>query len=230
MKTKFHLICLILVSVLVVSCEQNPIQPAQESKIVDAIYRSLDLTPEQFGENMIEQGLHEIPQYDFMADHYKTFAREAQRTPNNIAVYINFNNDTILEVEYERSLNKNSDPATYYKQFSDMIAGYGYTEWHGYYDDPDNDHNIGRILHMVNDFSYSQIAKDRDDLQSKINNEHLTDVNTTQYFAETFIYTHHDDSNWEGCPLMWSSIYFSGYLGGGYYKDIQFNFILKRIQ
>lgn len=226
MKTKFRLICLILASVFVVSCGQHPVPPAQENEIIDAIYRSIDLTPEMFGENMVAQGLHEIPQYDFMADHYKTYAN------SYCTIYINFNNDTILSVEYDRSLNKNSDPAAYYKQFSDMIAGYDYMEWHGYYDDPDNDHNIGRILHMVNDFSYSQIAKDRDDLHGKINNEHLTDVNTTQYFAETFIYTHHDDSNWEGCSLMWSSIYFSGmHEGEGEcYKDIQFNFILKRIQ
>ena len=226
MKTKFHLICLIWASVLVVSCEQHPVQPAQENDIVDAIYRSLDLTPEMFGENMVEQGLHEIPQYDFMADHYKTYAN------SYCTIYINFNNDTILEIEYLRSLNRNPDLAAYYKQFSDMIASYDYTEWHGYYDDPDNDHNVGRIVHMGNDFSYSQTAENRDDLHGKINNEHLTDINTTQYFAEIFIYTHHGESKWEGYSLIWSSIFFSGMHEGegAYYKDIQFNFILKRIQ
>ena len=222
MRTKFRLICLILASVFAVSCEQNPIQPAQESKIVDAIYRSLDLTPEQFGENMVEQGLHEIPQYDFMADHYKTYAREAQRTPNNIAVYINFNNDTILEIEYERSLNKNSDPAAYYKQFSTMIADYGYTEWQGYYEyqkDGGDDHS-------------TMEAKDIDDLFAKINNEDLRDIYTEQKFFEVFTYTHQDGSRWNGRIRMVGSTYFSGmHEGEGeYYKDIQFNFILKRIQ
>ena len=224
MKTKFYLFGLIMASMFVVSCKPNdPVQTEPESKIIDAIYRSLDLTPEQFGENMVEQGLHEIPQDELMAKHYKTYAN------SSYTIHINFNNDTILEVEYVRSLNEEADLTTYYKQFSDMIADYGYTNWHGYYEDPDYDHNVGRILHGANDFSYSEIAKDRDELCNIINDENLKDAITTQYFAETFIYTHHDESMWEGCALIWS--YSGRYEGSGdYYKNIQLDFILKRIQ
>lgn len=233
MKTRILIIGMIATIVGLSSCEHGSnVTIEQEKGIVNAVYQSLDLTPEQFGTNMVKQGLHEILQYEFLANKYKTFANKDQRSANTIIINISFRNDTILQVEYERSLNKESNIAAHYKLFSDILADNGYTMWHGYYEDPDDEQHVSGLVHGGNDYSHAQTAEDREDLCAHINNEHLGDNNTTQYFAEYFIHTHKDKSQWEGQTLLWSSSYFSGLNEGSgqYYKDVSFKFWLERIQ
>ena len=233
MKTRLFLIGLIVAAVCLSSCEpRNDVSANEEKNIINAVYQSLDLTPEHFGKNMVKQGLYEIPQYDFMADRYKTFATSEQRSDNTIIININFRNDTILQISYERSLNKKSNIATYYSLFSNMIADHGYSEWAGYYEDPDDKHNVSRLMHGGDDYGLAQTAENREDLLDHISNDRLSDVSTSQYFAEHFIYTHEERSQWEGQTLLWSSTYFSGEDedSGQYFKDVSLSFILKRIE
>ena len=222
MKTKIFLLGIIVAATCMVSCNHDDVSFDQEKSIIKAVYQSLDLTPEQFGENMAKLGLQELQQSEAMIDNYKTFA-------NEVVVRIHFQNDTILQVTYERTLTDKPNIAAYYRLFSDMLADHGYTEWHGYYEDPDEDHNYGRLVHGGNDYSYAQEAEDREDLCTRINNENLSDVNSTQYFAENFIHNHSDNSQWEGKTLLWSSTYFSQTWPGKWYKDVSFTFWLDRI-
>lgn len=232
MKTKLFSLSLIIgIAMCFLSCEHNSVvSQEQEKEVINTIYKSLDLTPGQFAEAMTKQGLHEIPQPDYMADRYKTFVNEDQRTNNTILVNINFRNENILQFSYERSLNEESNIAAYYTLFSDMIANHNYIDWHGYYEDPDTNHNVSHLLHGGNDYSLAQEASNRKELCGFIINEHICDTNTTQYFSESFIIDN-NEKQWQGQTLMWSSLYFAGlYEGSGkYYKDISLSFILKQI-
>ncbi len=209
----------LLLGAMLVSCNRG-VDPELEADVIKTIYHSLNNSPEQFATNMANVGLTEQRQYDFMVDHYKTFANDSERSPHTIIVNIHFNSDTILRVDYEREIKYEKNIAAYYRLFSDKIASFTYIKWSGFYRDA---------------FDYSadaQEATDRNDLCNHINNEHLSDVNTMQEFIEKFVHVVWDKNCWNGQILLGCDRYWSGVTEatGKYYKDIYLNFSLEREQ
>lgn len=216
MKGKLFFAIVIFAAVFMSSCGQD-VNIQQDKDIINSIYQSLETTPEQFRINMAKIGLNEIPQYDFMANHYKTFATDSKRSVNTLIVNIYFNNDTILQVEYERCLNNEANISAFYRLFSDKIAALGYAEWQGFFVD------------TFADDTPTQTATDRNDLCGRINNEHLREVNSKQDFVEKFIYSNGGNSHWNGLIHLWCDNYFSKDATDEQ-KDIYLTFSLIRVE
>ena len=119
-----------------------------------------------------------------------------------------YKGDTINQITYDQYLNTDSFPAASYQLFSNVIANQGYTNWQGYYEDPTEVDIIPKVVNGKN-YSSAQIAQNRKELCNKISNESLRQLNSSQYYVETFIYTHKDNSRWEGRICLFTSHYTS---------------------
>ena len=233
MKTCNSLITALLAFVLF-ACNHPTVSLEQEKKLVDAIFLSLEATPEQFADVMDKQALHPAGHYDFPTYTYDSYTNVNLQSDYNytdqLLVGITHTNDVINRIEYSRYLNDESNVAAYYKIFSDMIAIKGYSNWNGYYCDPANEDDVhGAMSDHFND--NASTAKNRNELCESIRNENLKNIDSLQYFAETFIYLDTNNKQWKGKILLYSNKYFSGEDedSGDVTKDILFSFSLSRI-
>lgn len=225
MKTKIYFLSLtvLVLSMLMVSCEHDNVTPEKEKEIITAVYQSLQLTPAQFGEELSKNGLHEVSK----SEKGMTYANSYRDYDDRVLIGISYNDNSIKKVTYERYLNKETNIAASYKLFSDMIADYNYASWQGFYQDPAT---IENLYIRGDDYSSMTGATNREDLLEHIKNEHLKDPNSLQSFLELFTYTHSDESTWNGKILMYTTSYFSGLNegDGGVIKDIHLSFTLER--
>ena len=239
MKTKSLLTGLFAVALLMVSCGDHgkAITPEQERNTINAIFQSLDMSPEQFTENIKKQGFSVAGKYP--AINYISFSNVSlnsnYKAADKVLVGITYKDDVIQQVVYERNLNGESNPAAYYKLFSDMIAEYNYSNWQGYYEDPTEVHILQTIL-LDQNYTSAQSVANRSELCNLINNDNLYRLNELQYFLETFAYRHTDNSQWGGRILMFTDQYgteenpddFEGKITD--VKSINLDFLLERIE
>ena len=239
MRTKLFIFSLLSALFLMVSCEpQEQKQKLPEEKLIDAIYQSLDATPEQFTQKMLDLGLYEANLVDMKDIVYKVFSdNNPQKFPypkDRILLGIFYTKDSITYVEYDHYLDNPKNPAEYYKLFSDKIADIGYTDWKGYYEDPTKIEDIYGLVLESNNYSFAQTASNREDLLNHIQNDNLLGLETSQYFIETFLYFHNDISHWNGRIVLCGTKYYSSGMDddhpGGNVKDIALSFSLDRIQ
>lgn len=234
MKTKIFLIGFFTVAFLMVSCEHHKrITPEPEKNAINAIFQSLNTTTEQFATNLSRVGFHQAGNFPYI--YSMTFTNVNLNTDydyeEQAIVGISYKNDTVIRAEYHRYLNGVSNPAAYYKLFSDMIAEHGYADWHGYYEDPASVDIMHTIVFLKN-YSSANIATDRNDLCEHINNDNLFKLNRFQYFLETFTYTHTDNSQWAGQIILYTVQYpiDMDEVSNQECKDIELSFSLERIE
>jgi len=226
MKTKFFFISLLIgFTMCMVSCNNN-VSQEKEKELINAIYQSLDLTPEQFAETMTKQGLHEAQRYEISSSVVLSFTNvnlsSNYRYKDQVIVEIIYTGNVINTIGYSCYLNGESNIAAYYKLFSDRIAEYGYTDWRGYYADPAEE-----------PFSFSsgitgEEVADRTELCGEIQDENLRDKSTMQYYVEEFVVNHDNLSLWNGRILLSSNVYEAGISLTGSIKDIHLSFTLER--
>ena len=246
MKSKLNILSsLILGIALMVACnsgdDPNPtIEPEKEKEsdkeLVKLIYQSLDGSVEQFSDGLTQLGFHAAGNYPSV--NYLSFTKihpdTIHKYDEQAIVGINYKNDTIALIIYDRYLNNWSDPAAYYRFFSDMIASYDYTDWHGYYEDPTDMNHVIYVLHGYGN-DYSTPASNRNELCNLINNDHLHEIGNVQYFMESFIYTT-SESLWQGRILLWTDKYTSEenpkVMEGNFkwIKDMHLTFSFDRVQ
>ena len=192
-------------------CMCNPeVTSDQEKQIINCIYESLDLTPDQFAAKLGELNMHQVAQKESKNYSTKTFSN---MDPNS--VYYNFDNEVLVMMEYAnetinnvifwRQLPKSDNVAARYRLFSDIMEKKGYTNWKGFFEDPANDKsNINRFI----EGKYSELptAKDREYLLNQINNDNLRDLSTIQYFAESFNYANKEISTWDGRIILYTHV------------------------
>ena len=239
MKTKLFIFSLVSALFLMVACEpQEPKQKLPEEKLIDAIYQSLDSTPEQFTQKILNLGLYETGTLKFKDFIYKGFSDVNPKTisypKDRILLEIYYTDDGIIHMSYEHDLDKPKNPAEYYKLFSDKIADIGYTDCKGYYEDPTKIEDIYGLVLGSNNFSFAQTASNREDLLNHIQNDNLLGLQTSQYFIETFHYFHNDISLWNGRIVLCGTKYYSPGEDddhpGNDVKDITLSVSLDRIQ
>jgi len=224
MAKKTKTIIFALCALVITACTEEP-TPQQDEQMINIIYQSLDLTPEQFAKNMSKQGLHVIS-----PDEKKQYSMAFGYT-KEIVLFINYQDDVINQIAYNFNNLGKTNPAAYYKKISDIISAWGYTNWHGYYN---NAAEIGNYIGVVvyREFTSAQTATDPTDLCNHIQNESLNDLETEQYYAETFTYT--DNSQWDGFLVMYCMKDMTGGMDENdpirYTKYTEFNFILNRIK
>jgi hypothetical protein len=206
---KFKVLLLALLPLSLCMC--NPeVTSDQEKQIINCIYESLDLTPDQFAAKLGELNMHQVDQYESKSYSTKTFSNIA---PNS--VYYNFDNEVFVMMEYAkekinnvifwRRLPKSENVAARYRLFSDIMEKKSYTNWNGYYEDPVTDEsNINRF--MQGKYSELPTAKDREDLFNQINNDNLRNLSTIQYFAESFNYANKEISTWDGRIILYTTV------------------------
>ena len=232
MKTKLCIISAILGAVLC-ACKHATVSVEQDRNIINAIFQSAHLTPEQFADHISGYGFHEVARYDFMS--YISFCNvdlsSNYLTDNKISISITYKNDSIQQIVYERYINGNPNPAAHYKLFSDWIADIGYENWHGNYEDP-TEHDIINSVIRNSNYNSANIAASRMDLCNHINNNNLWQLNTLQYFVESFSYRHKDNSLWNGQSILYTQQYFSGETedSGKENKDIILSVQLNRLK
>lgn len=206
-----YIFILALLGVILCACNHDAISPEQDRNIINAIFQSADLTPEQFAYHISGYGFHEVARYDFIS--YISFCNvdlsSNYLTDNKILIDIIYRNDSILQIGYQRYLTSNPNPAAHYKLFSDWIADIGYLEWHGYYDDP-TEVDITNLVVRERNYTSANVATNRTDLCNHINNTNLWQINTLQYFVEAFTYVHKDNSSWDGQSILYTQQFFSG--------------------
>ena len=235
MKTKLFILSLLGMALFFVSCDPKPVQPEQEKAIVETMFQCLNTTSDQCDANMTGLGLYHVGHYDlssFLYDSYSNLNNSSDEDYlDKILVGVTFQNNIFHRVEYSCYMNKDINPSSRFKLLSDQIAALGYSDWHGYYED-DADKSIAPAAAAGKFPESAQLAKDRKDLCKQIKNDCLFDPNTTQYYGETFIYTHSDGSKWSGLLIIYTKTYYSGIDEGSKEKtkDITLSFSLERIQ
>lgn len=228
MKTKFFFPCLIIIGIAMcmISCSRDYVSQEQEKELINAIYQSLDLTPEQFGEKMVGQGLHEAGRYNISSSLVLSFTNvnlsSDYRYEDQILVEIVCTGNAINTIGYSRYLNGESNMAAYYKLFSDRIAEYNYSDWHGYYADPAEE------PYSFSGNTTGEAVSDRKELCDKIKDENLRNKDTMQYYVEEFVVVPDSQSSWNGWIVLWSNVYYAGTAAGGNIKDIHLSFTLER--
>ena len=241
MRTKLFIFSLLSALFLMVACEpQEPKQTLPNEALINTIILSLDSTPEQFAGAIAIQGFKEAALYNFSAYSYWSFTNVNLNSDSDYTytqrqlITIIYKGDAINSITYDCYLNEEKSPADYYRLFSKKIADIGYSDWHGYYDDPTNEETMINNIFHNKDYSSSKTVSNRKELYSNISNDSLHNPNTVQYFLETFNYTHSKNSQWAGRILMYSSKYFSSGEDedhpGKNVKDITLSFSLDRIQ
>lgn len=235
MKTKLFTVSLIGMALFLASCEPKPVQPEQEKAIVETMFQCLNTTSDQCDAKLTGLGLYHVGHYafsPFVYDSYSNLNNSSDKDYlDKILVGVTFENNIFHRVEYSRYMNNDTNPSSRYKLLSDQIAAWGYSDWHGYYDD-DAEEYITPAAVEGQFPATAQIAKDRKDLCEHIKNDCLFDPNTTQYYGETFIYTHSDGSKWNGLLVIYTNAYYSGIEEGSKdkTKDISLSFSIERIQ
>ena len=227
MKTKIFLLSLCVAAMGLISC--NPgVSSEKEKELINVFYQSLDTTPDLFTARMSQFGLS----INNQSSKGIGYVNKHDDYDDQLTVGVHFDGNQINRIIYERYLNKESNVAAYYKLFSDMIADHGYTDWQGFYKDPAERSDISAV--RWEDYSSVNIAENRQKLCDHVINENLSRIQTWQYFVETFVYTHSDNSQWEGRIFVYTDQYFSGMIDDdfeqGYRKDIFLQFKLERIE
>lgn len=227
----------ILVSCVILSlsaCNYS-FEPEEKKGLIDCIYQSLNLTPEEFTAQMVQQNLYEHADHELGDVRYRSFSNVPPNSNSDngkFGITIYYSNNTINSVFYGCNLNNESNPAACYKLFSDMIASYGYSDWHGYCSNDLTPQAMDSILLFGDNIATNNIANQAD-LCNCIDNNKLFELNSMQLVFERFTYIDKENSLWDGKLSLQAHDYYEKLditnIGNNHFKDIDFSFSLERI-
>ena len=226
----------ILVSCVILSlsaCNYS-FEPEEKKGLIDCIYQSLNLTPEEFTAQMVQQNLYERADQELGDVRYRSFSNvppNSNSANGKFGITIYYSNNTINSVEYGRNLNNESNPAACYKLFSDMIASYGYSDWHSYCNNDLTPQAMDSIILFGDNIATNDITN-QVDLCNRIDNNKLFELNTQQYIVERFTYIDKKNNRWNGKLFLYTTEFYEKQwitYSDDPVKDIHFNFSLERI-
>lgn len=228
----------VLVSCVILSlsaCNYNyTFEPEEKKRLIDCIYQSLNLTPEEFTAQMVQQNLYERADHELGDVRYRLFSNVPPNSNSGngkFGITIYYSNNTINSVEYGRNLNNESNPAACYKLFSDMIASYGYSDWHGYCRNDLTPQAMDSIILFGDNIATNDITN-QVDLCNRIDNNKLFELNTQQYIVERFTYIDKKNNRWNGKLFLFTTEFYEKQwitYSDDPVRDIHFNFSLERI-
>ena len=194
MKKVFKLCLLALTLFSFCMCEN--VEPDKikidDEQVYGLIYKSLASTPAQLEESILSKGWYMTNYYDWA--YYKEFSNYSDHCGKVDQIWHNViwdskNQGLIIHQGTTRhQIQKLTNPLAYYKQLSDIIAGYGHTEWSGYY--KDQNEGVECTIYDRDEFFSNFIDK----------TPSYQKATETGDFAllEKFVYTHSDNSKWSG--------------------------------
>ena len=219
------LLIIALFSLFMIACEHPTVSVEKEKAVIDALYECLELTPNQTAGKMETMGYHSVHRDTSSAVFkYDAYVDLDMDNPERILIGVSSINDTISQIGYNIIVTNDPELIAHYALIFNKIATYGYSDWHGYYEDSASDYSFDYAL-FGEYTADAKIVEDHEDLRRHINKECLDNPETLQYYAESFVYTHSDKSQWHGQLVLYGQKW--GQAGG---KDVYLSYTLIRIK